>query len=192
MKTESYFEEYNKYVEQQSNAIKELEQKRDHLQNSVVNDKQKYKEYVASGYDDEADKLYQVIDDNERQLKAINKRLETKKTVASEVKRTKAVELLKHQSELPKLYEEEKNNVISKLKTVVLEYNKVIDEVNDINDRYEEEYKRYAHLYNMENLYDDKEAKKELNGFFNESLYTSYLNGSILPYEDNKKLKFKK
>ncbi len=36
----------------------------------------------------------------------------------------------------------------------------IINEIEDINDRYEDEHQQYASVYNQEQLYDDKEARK--------------------------------
>ena len=192
MKTESYFEEYNQFVTDQRNAINELEQQRNDLQAKIKADKEKYKQLVANGEDDKADELYQTTDEDERQLKAITKRLETKKDVADEIKRNKTIELLKHQFDLPSLYSEEKSTVLKKLANVVEEYNKVIDEINDVNDRFKEEFERYGVLYDQEEIYKDTEAKKALNGQFREYLHAPYINSNHLPFESNKKLKFKK
>lgn len=40
----------------------------------------------------------------------------------------------------------------------------------------------------QEQLYDDKEARKALNGHFKENIFTSFINGNDLPYEHNNKL----
>ncbi len=41
-------------------------------------------------------------------------------------------------------------------------------------------------------LYDDKEAREALNGYFRENIFTSYINGNDLPYEHNNKLFLKR
>ena len=89
MKTESYFEEYNQFVTDQRNAISELEQQRNDLQDKIKADKEEYKQLVANGEDDKADKLYQTTDTEEKQLKAINKRLTTKQEVFDETRKEK-------------------------------------------------------------------------------------------------------
>ncbi|HGZ9915029.1 TPA: pathogenicity island protein, partial [Staphylococcus aureus] len=67
-------------------------------------------------------------------------------------------------------------------KKVVDAYNEIIDEIEDINDRYEDEHQQYASIYSQEQLYDDKEAREALNGYFRENIFTSYINGNDLPY----------
>lgn len=73
MKTEAYFEEYNQFITNQRKAINELEQQRNDLQAKIEADKEEYKQLVANGEDDKADKLYQTTDTEEKQLQAINK-----------------------------------------------------------------------------------------------------------------------
>lgn len=192
MKTESYFKEYNQFVLDQRKAIQELEQERNALESKIKLDKSTYKQLIMDGQDDKADNLYQGTDADEKKLKALNKRLETKKSVSKEVKYQKTVELLKHQSELSSLYESEKQSALGKLKKVVDAYNEIIDEIEDINDRYEDEHQQYASIYSQEQLYDDKEAREALNGYFRENIFTSYINGNDLPYEHNNKLFLKR
>ncbi|ORN60761.1 pathogenicity island protein, partial [Staphylococcus aureus] len=110
MKTESYFKEYNQFVIDQHKAIQELEQKCNALESKIKIDKSTYKQLIMDGQDDKADNLYQATDADEKKLKALNKRLETKKSVSKEVKYQKTIELLKHQSELSSLYESEKQS----------------------------------------------------------------------------------
>lgn len=192
MKTESYFKEYNQFVIDQQKAIQELEQERNALESKIKIDKSTYKQLIMDGQDDKADNLYQATDADEKKLKALNKRLETKKSVSKEVKYQKTIELLKHQSELSSLYESEKQSALGKLKKVVDAYNEIIDEIEDINDRYEDEHQQYASIYSQEQLYDDKEAREALNGYFRENIFTSYINGNDLPYEHNNKLFLKR
>ncbi|HFG0274899.1 TPA: pathogenicity island protein [Staphylococcus aureus] len=172
----------------QQKAIQELEQERNALESKIKLDKSTYKQLIMDGQDDKADNLYQATDADEKKLKALNKRLETKKSVSKEVKYQKTIELLKHQSELASLYESEKQSALGKLKKVVDAYNEIIDEIEDINDRYEDEHQQYASIYSQEQLYDDKEAREALNGYFRENIFTSYINGNDLPYEHNNKL----
>lgn len=47
--------------------------------NELKKIKQKYKELIANSQDDEADALYTTFDSNEKKLKALEKRLSTKK-----------------------------------------------------------------------------------------------------------------
>ncbi|EXO04790.1 hypothetical protein W328_02597, partial [Staphylococcus aureus DAR5847] len=81
MKTESYFKEYNQFVLDQRKAIQELEQERNALESKIKLDKSTYKQLIMDGQDDKADNLYQATDADEKKLKALNKRLETKKSV---------------------------------------------------------------------------------------------------------------
>lgn len=75
----------------------------------IKEDKAKYKELIANSQDDEADELYNTFDSNEKKLKALEKRLSTKKEVFDEARRKKAIELIKHQADLPHLYKKTKN-----------------------------------------------------------------------------------
>ena len=79
MKTAKYFDEYNEYVTGQRENINKLEKERQELTQRIKEDKVKYKELIANSQDDEADKLYTTFDSNEKKLKALEKRLSTKK-----------------------------------------------------------------------------------------------------------------
>lgn len=79
MKTAKYFDKYNEYVTGQRENINKLEKERQELAQRIKEDKVKYKELIANSQDDEADKLYTTFDSNEKKLKALEKRLSTKK-----------------------------------------------------------------------------------------------------------------
>ena len=108
MKTAKYFDEYNEYVIGQRESIDKLEKERQELIQRIKEDKAKYKELIANLQDNEADELYTTFDSNEKKLKALEKRLSTKKEVFDEARRKKAIELIKHQADLPHLYKKDK------------------------------------------------------------------------------------
>lgn len=193
MKTAKYFDEYNEYVIGQRDNISKLEQEREALSKKIKEDKAKYKELIANAKDDEADKLYITFDENEKKLKALDKRLSTKKEVFDEARRKKAIELIKRQKELPKLYQKDKEQLLAKFKPIIEEYNKVIDEINDFNAAYEEEFLRYTNPYYVENFDKNDEVKRELRNHFKEMLYSPYIVNMELPTEDirNNKLAFR-
>ncbi|MDU4964734.1 MAG: pathogenicity island protein, partial [Staphylococcus warneri] len=178
MKTEAYFEEYNQFITNQRKAINELEQQRNDLQAKIEADKEEYKQLVANGEDDKADKLYQTTDTEEKQLQAINKRLTTKQEVFDETRKEKAIELIKHQSELPKLYEDEKQELIAKFEPIIEQYNDIIDEINDLNERYTEEFERYAIPYRRENFDEDAQIRSDLRPHFREYAPMYYVSNS--------------
>ncbi|MDS3947458.1 pathogenicity island protein [Staphylococcus epidermidis] len=193
MKTEAYFEEYNQFITNQRKAIYELEQQRNDLQAKIKADKEEYKQLVANGEDDKADKLYETTDTEEKQLKAINKRLTTKQEVFDETRKEKAIELIKHQSELPKLYENEKQELIAKFEPIIEQYNDIIDEINDLNERYTEEFERYAIPYRRENFDEDAQIRRDLRPHFREYAPMHYVSNSELPIiGTNQKMKFVK
>ena len=123
MKTAKYFDKYNEYVTGQRENINKLEKERQELAQRIKEDKVKYKELIANSQDDEADKLYTTFDSNEKKLKALEKRLSTKKEVFDEARRKKAIELIKHQADLPHLYQEDKERILAKFKPIIEEYN---------------------------------------------------------------------
>ena len=118
MKTSKYFDEYNEYVIGQRENIHKLENERQELAQQIEEDKAKYKELISNSKDDEADKLYSTFDSNEKKLKALEKRLATKKEVFDEARRKKAVDIIKHQGELPNLYQNDKARILSKLSLI--------------------------------------------------------------------------
>lgn len=193
MKTAKYFDEYNEYVIGQRENINKLENERQELTQQIKEDKAKYKELIANSQDDEADALYTTFDSNEKKLKALEKRLSTKKEVFDEARRKKAIELIKHQADLPHLYKQDKEHILAKFKPIIEEYNKVVDEINDLNSKYEEEYNRYTIPYHRENFDEDDEVKRELRNHFRDILYSPYITGIELPFTDqyNHKLKFR-
>lgn len=193
MKTAKYFDEYNEYVIGQRENINKLENERQELTQRIKEDKAKYKELIANSQDDEADELYTTFDSNEKKLKALEKRLSTKKEVFDEARRKKAIELIKHQADLPHLYKKDKEHILAKFKPIIEEYNKVVDEINDLNSKYEEEYNRYTIPYHRENFDKDDEVKRELRNHFRDILYSPYITGIELPFTNqfNHKLKFR-
>lgn len=193
MKTAKYFDEYNEYVIGQRESIDKLEKERQELIQRIKEDKAKYKELIVNLQDDEADTLYTTFDSNEKKLKALEKRLSTKKEVFDEARRKKAIELIKHQKEVPKLYKKDKEKLLAKFYPIMEEYNKVLKEIDELNVKYENEYLRYANPYYNENFNEDDEVKRELRNHFRDNLYSSFISGMDLPIinQFNNKLKFR-
>ncbi|MDO2946523.1 pathogenicity island protein [Staphylococcus epidermidis] len=184
MKTEAYFDEYNEYVTGQRENINKIENERQELTQRIKEDKAKYKELIANSQDDEADALYTTFDSNEKKLKALEKRLSTKKEVFDEARRKKAIELIKHQADLPHLYKKDKERILAKFKPIVEEYNKVVDEIAALNDEYEYEFYRFVGPYDKENFEKDKEVRVEIRNYFSPNKYSNYVGGDELPFID--------
>ena len=182
MKTEHYFEEYNTYVTGQNKNINDLAYEVKQLEDKIQEDKAKYKQLVADAKDKEADELYSTFDKNEQKLKALQKRLETKREVFNDARRKKAVELIKHQAELPHLYQEDKKRILAKFEPIIEEYNKVVDEIAALNDEYEIEFDRFVRVYDKENFEKDKEVRAEINNHFRSVQHTNYVGGVELPF----------
>ena len=182
MKTAKYFDEYNEYVIGQRENINKLENERQELTQRIKEDKAKYKELIANSQDDEADALYTTFDSNEKKLKALEKRLSTKKEVFDEARRKKAIELIKHQADLPHLYKKDKERILSKFGSIIEEYNKVVDEIEALNDEYEMEFDRFIRVYDKENFEKDKEVRAEIKNHFHSVQYTNYVGGDELPF----------
>lgn len=184
MKTVKYFDEYNEYVTGQRENINKLENERQELTQRIKEDKAKYKELIANSQDDEADALYTTFDSNEKKLKALEKRLTTKKEVFDEARRKKAIELIKHQADLPHLYKKDKERILAKFEPIVEEYNKVVDEIAALNDEYEIEFDRFVRVYDKENFEEDKEVRAEIKNYFSPIKYSNYVSGNELPIID--------
>ncbi|MGX0195510.1 pathogenicity island protein [Staphylococcus haemolyticus] len=184
MKTEAYFDEYNEYVTGQRENINKLENERQELTQRIKEDKAKYKELIANSQDDEADALYTTFDNNEKKLKALEKRLSTKKEVFDEARRKKAVELIKHQADLPHLYKKDKERILAKFGPIIEQYNKVVDEIAALNDEYEYEFYRFVGPYDKENFEKDKEVRAEIRNYFSPNKYSNYVGGDELPFID--------
>ncbi|WP_145455915.1 pathogenicity island protein [Staphylococcus epidermidis] len=184
MKTEAYFEEYNQFITNQRKAINELEQQRNDLQAKIKSDKKEYKQLVANGEDAKADELYQTTDADERQLKAISKRLATKQEVFDETRKEKAIELIKHQADLPHLYKNDKERILAKFEPIVEEYNKILNEISKLNDEYEIEFDRFVRVYDKENFEKDEEVRAEIRNYFSPNKYSNYVGGDELPFID--------
>ncbi|MFI2599078.1 hypothetical protein ACH5AN_36195 [Streptomyces rochei] len=165
----------NKNINDLAYEVKQLEDK-------IQEDKTKYKQLVADAKDKEADELYSTFDKNEQKLKALQKRLETKREVFNDARRKKAVELIKHQAELPHLYQEDKKRILAKFEPIVEEYNKVVDEIAALNDEYEYEFYRFVGPYDKENFEKDKEVREEIRNHFRANRYTDYVSKSELPF----------
>ena len=193
MKTAKYFDEYNEYVTGQRENINKIENECQELSQRIKEDKAKYKELIANSQDDEADALYTTFDSNEKKLKALEKRLSTKKEVFDEARRKKAIELIKHQKEVPQLYKKDKEKLLAKFYPIMEEYNKLLKEVDELNAKYENEYLRYANPYYKENFDKDDEVKRELRNHFRDILYSPYISSVELPFTDkyNNKLKLR-
>lgn len=186
MKTSKYFDEYNEYVIGQRENINKLEDERQELSQRIKEDKEKYKDLIANSQDDEADALYSTFDKNEQKLKALQKRLETKQEVFDDARRKKAIEILKHQGELPHLYQEDKERILSKFVPIIKEYNKVIEEIEALNNEYEDEFYRYVKLYNLEDFEEDNEARDEIKNYFSPNQYSNYVGADKLPFIDTR------
>ena len=184
MKTAKYFDEYNEYVTGQRENINKLENERQELTQRIKEDKAKYKELIANSQDDEADALYTTFDSNEKKLKALEKRLSTKKEVFDEARRKKAIEIIKHQADLPHLYKKDKERILAKFEPIVEEYNKVVDEIAALNDEYEIEFDRFVRVYDKENFEEDKEVRAEIKNYFSPIKYSNYVSGNELPIID--------
>ena len=184
MKTEAYFDEYNEYVTGQRENINKLENERQELSQRIEEDKAKYKELIANSQDDEADALYTTFDNNEKKLKALEKRLSTKKEVFDEARRKKAIELIKHQADLPHLYKKDKERILAKFGPIIEQYNKVVDEIAALNDEYEYEFYRFVGPYDKENFEKDKEVRAEIRNYFSPNKYSNYVGGDELPFID--------
>ncbi|KGF26193.1 MULTISPECIES: BAR domain-containing protein [Staphylococcus] len=184
MKTAKYFDEYNEYVTGQRENINKIENERQELSQRIEEDKAKYKELIANSQDDEADALYTTFDSNEKKLKALEKRLSTKKEVFDEARRKKAIELIKHQADLPHLYKKDKERILAKFEPIVEEYNKVVDEIAALNDEYEYEFYRFVGPYDKENFEKDKEVRAEIKNHFSPNKYSNYVSGDELPFID--------
>lgn len=184
MKTAKYFDEYNEYVTGQRENINKIENERQELSQRIKEDKAKYKELIANSQDDEADALYTTFDSNEKKLKALEKRLSTKKEVFDEARRKKAIELIKHQADLPHLYKKDKERILAKFEPIVEEYNKVVDEIAALNDEYEYEFYRFVKPYDKENFEKDKEVRAEIKNHFSPNKYSNYVSGDELPFID--------
>lgn len=186
MKTAKYFDEYNEYVIGQRENINKLEDERQELSQRIKEDKEKYKDLIANSQDDEADALYSTFDKNEQKLKALQKRLETKQEVFDDARRKKAIEILKHQGELPRLYQEDKERILSKSVPIIKEYNKVIEEIEALNNEYEDEFYRYVKLYDLEDFEEDNEARDEIKNYFSPNQYSNYVGADKLPFIDTR------
>lgn len=186
MKTSKYFDEYNEYIIGQRENIHKLENERQELTQQIEEDKAKYKELITNSKDDEADKLYSTFDSNEKKLKALEKRLATKKEVFDEARRKKAVDIIKHQGELPHLYQEDKERILSKFVPIIKEYNKVIEEIEALNNEYEDEFYRYVKLYDLEDFEEDNEAREEIKNYFRPNQYSNYVGSDELPFIDTR------
>lgn len=186
MKTSKYFDEYNEYVIGQRENINKLEDERQELSQRIKEDKEKYKDLIANSQDDDADALYSTFDKNEQKLKALQKRLETKQEVFDDARRKKAIEILKHQGELPRLYQEDKERILSKFVPIIKEYNKVIEEIEALNNEYEDEFYRYVKLYDLEDFEEDNEARDEIKNYFSPNQYSNYVGADKLPFIDTR------
>ena len=186
MKTEHYFEEYNTYVTGQNKNINDLAYEVKQLADKIQEDKSKYKQLVADAKDKEADELYSTFNKNEQKLKALQKRLDTKREVFNDARRKKAVELIKHQADLPHLYKEDKERILSKFVPIIKEYNKVIEEIEALNNEYEDEFYRYVKLYDLEDFEEDNEARDEIKNYFSPNQYSNYVGADKLPFIDTR------
>ncbi|MEB7675191.1 pathogenicity island protein [Staphylococcus equorum] len=195
MKTQHLFDEYNEYINNQEQSILDLTKQKQELQSRNKDNQSKYKELIANGEDEKADELFSVIAEDDKKLNAINKRLDTKKEVSQEARDKKTVELLKHQKDLSRLYANEKSELIEKLKSIVDQYNTVIEKIESVNEDYAEEHARFVDVYQSEDIFkksqNDKLIKSELRNNFHETQYSDFINASELPFIYDKKLQFK-
>ena len=185
MKTAKYFDEYNEYVTGQRENINKIENERQELSQRIKEDKAKYKELIANSQDDEADALYTTFDSNEKKLKALEKRLSTKK-VFDEARRKRRLNLL-NIKQISSFVQKDKERILAKFEPIVEEYNKVVDEIAALNDEYEYEFYRFVGPYDKENFEKDKEVRAEIKNHFSPNKYSNYVSGDELPFIDIRK-----
>ena len=187
MKTAKYFDEYNEYVTGQRENINKIENERQELSQRIKEDKAKYKELIANSQDDEADALYTTFDSNEKKLKALEKRLSTKKKCLMRLDVKRRLNLLNIKQIYPHLYKKDKERILAKFEPIVEEYNKVVDEIAALNDEYEYEFYRFVGPYDKENFEKDKEVRAEIKNHFSPNKYSNYVSGDELPFIDIRK-----
>ena len=158
MKTAKYFDEYNEYVTGQRENINKIENERQELSQRIKEDKAKYKELIANSQDDEADALYTTFDSNEKKLKALEKRLSTKKKCLMRLDVKRRLNLL-NIKRFTSFVQKDKERILAKFEPIIEEFNTVLTEINDLNAKYEEEYNRYTIPYHRENFDEDDEVK---------------------------------
>ena len=88
--------------------------------------------------------------------------------------------------ELPNLYQNDKERILSKFKPIIDEYNKVIDEIEILNDKYGAEFYRYVRLYDLENFEEDEVVRNEIRNHFNPNQYSNYIGTDELPFVDTR------
>ncbi|WP_436855207.1 pathogenicity island protein [Staphylococcus caeli] len=195
MKTQHLFDEYNDYIDNQEQSILNLTKQKRELEAKNKSDQSKYKELIACGEDEKADELFTVIAEDDNKLKAINKRLNTKKEVSQEVRDKKTIELLKHQKDLPHLYANEKAELLEELKDAMNQYNSVIEKIEAVNDDFADEHARFVDVYQSEDIFkktqNDKSIRGELINNFREILYSDFISTGELPFIHNKKMEIK-
>ena len=59
------------------------------------------------------------------------------------------------------MYQEDKERILSKF-VPIKEFNKVIEEIEALNNEYEDEFYRYVKLYDLEDFEEDNEARDEI------------------------------
>lgn len=195
MKTQHLFDEYNDYIDNQEQSILDLTQQKQDLEAKNRSNQSKYKELIASGEDETADELFTVIAEGDNKLKAINKRLNTKKEVSQEARDNKTIELLKHQKDLTYLYANEKAELLNEINNIVEKYNTIVDKIEKVNKKYSEEHAHFVDVYQSEDIFKksqkDKSITLALRDNFNETLYSDFISARELPFIYDKKLKLK-
>lgn len=69
---------------------------------------------------------------------------------------------------------------------IIKEYNKVIEEIEALNNEYEDEFYRYVKLYNLEDFEEDNEARDKIKNYFSPNQYSNYVGADKLPFIDTR------
>ncbi len=180
MKTQKKYEEYQKLYIKQTNDLETLDNLYKANQEEIAKCDAGYNEALKKADENKAETFFNKKIELKEEQKKLSNRIKIKKDMANVVTKEKKFETLINAKNLRELYSDDVKTLHDKLKVAVDQYNKVVDEIHALNDKYGEEEHKYRALY--DSLSDDERKELKRNPQANGLNFNLYSIASYKPF----------
>lgn len=161
MKTKHLFENYKEGIKGYNDELLTIDNRVKEATSKIESLTSKYKEYVKNGSDEKADQVFDEIskleDDKAKDIKKYN----VKKEMFESIKYNKLLELLLNRKDVPKFYEEEKQEVLKNLNKAIVNFNAAMDKLNSLNKEYRKDMYEFDTWIDIHNMKKDDRFRSE-------------------------------
>lgn len=157
MKLQHLFDAFNAEAKERNENIVKLGQEKKEASKKLITLNKEYENYIENGDDARADEIFDEINETERNVKMLTKKIASKQNVSKRIMREKVVELAMRQTTLKDEYKEDQKALQKELDDAIEQYNKVVVKINKLNDEFQEEFDKFAGLSDAYNLEADKD-----------------------------------